>query len=109
MSRFRLNPTQLLDIQVRAFANSIPLTVLVGKHDKEVELTENEREAAKLAIWYVIKRAWGKSTAVQKASGSFDECNKSNVGRAISDVFPDEYFHALERSKNVNLHVDFNN
>lgn len=103
MSRFRLNPEQLLNIQVRAFANSVPESVLVGKKENIVKLSENEIEAAKLAIWYILKRAWGSSTAVQRASGSFDGCNQSNVKRAVVEVFPPNYFKALERSKTYGL------
>lgn len=108
MSKFRLTPEQLLNIQVRAFANSVPNSVLVvGKKARVVELSEDEREAAKLAVWYILKRAWGHSTAVMKASGSFDGCNKSNVKRAVDEVFPDKYFKALERSKNYRMYKDF--
>lgn len=107
MSTFRLTPSQLLDIQVRAFANSVPQTVLVGKHEREVTLTESEREAAKLAVWYILKRAWGHSSAVSKASGSFDNCNKSNVKRALDEVFPEDYFKSLERSKNNRFYKSF--
>ena len=105
MSRFRIEPEDLLNIQMRAFSNSIPETVMVG--GKEKELTSNEREAAKLAIWYIFKRAWGRSSAVQVASGSFNSCNKSNVRRAVDTVFPSNYFKCLERSKNCrHIYVD---
>lgn len=103
MPRFRLSPEQLLNIQVRAFANSVPDSVLVGKRENIVKLSENEIEAAKLAVWYILKRAWGHSTAVQVASGSFAGCNRSNVKRAVVDVFPANYFKALERSKTYGL------
>jgi hypothetical protein len=101
--RFRLSPEQLLNIQVRAFANSVPDSVLVGKKENIVKLSQNEIEAAKLAVWYVLKRAWGLSSAIQVASGSFSGCNKSNVKRAVGDVFPDNYFKSLERSKSYSL------
>jgi hypothetical protein len=104
MPRFRLSPEQLLNIQVRAFANSVPDSVLVGKKENIVKLSQNEIEAAKLAVWYVLKRAWGHTSAVQKASGSFGGCNKSNVKRAVVGVFPANYFKALERSKNYGLY-----
>ncbi len=106
MSRFILSPERLLNIQVNALGNSIPDVVYVGKARKEVELSSAEKEAAKLAIWYIVKRAWGHSTAIQKASGSFDrdELNKSNVMRAVKHVFPNKYFQALEKSKNYNLY-----
>ena len=108
MSRFRLSPERLLNIQVSALGNSIPDVVYVGKAGREVELSSTEKEAAKLAIWYIVKRAWGHSTAIQKASGSFDkeELNKSNVMRAVRHVFPNKYFQALEKSKNYNSLYD---
>jgi hypothetical protein len=96
--RFRLDSEELLNIQMRAFTNSVPEVVMVG--EKEKYLTSDEIEAAKLAIWYIFKRAWGRSSAVQAASGSFDSCNKSNVRRAVDTVFPSDYFKCLEISKN---------
>ena len=98
MKKFRIGPEELLRIQVRAFTNSVPETVMVG--EKEKKLTFNDREAAKLAVWYVFKCAWGRSSAIQVASGSFKGCNKSNVRRAVDSVFPSDYFKRLERSKN---------
>jgi hypothetical protein len=105
MSRFRLSPERLLNIQVSALGNSIPDVVYVGETRREVELSSAEKEAAKLAIWYIVKRAWGQSAAIRKASGSFgrNELNKSNVVRAVKHVFPNKYFQALEKSKNYNL------
>ena len=102
--RFRLNPEQLLNIQVRAFANSVPDSVLVGKAENTVKLSKNEIKAAKLAVWYILKRAWGHTSAIQKASASFGGCNRSNVKRAVIGVFPANYFKALEQSKNYGLY-----
>jgi len=100
MSRFRLSPEQLLDIQMRAFANSIPTTVVMGKNKKTVVLSDQERGAAQHAVWYIIKRSWGMSTSVQKVTGSYDfKGKKSNVERAVRKVFPEQYFTALEKSK----------
>ena len=48
MSRFRLSPERLLNIQVNALGNSIPDVVYVGKARKEVELSSAEKEAAKI-------------------------------------------------------------
>tara|TARA_Y100000310_G_scaffold38155_2_gene35806 strand:+ start:962 stop:1327 length:366 start_codon:yes stop_codon:yes gene_type:complete len=106
VSRFRLSPEQLLNIQVRAFSDSVPEKVLVGKAQRLVKLSQNEIKAARLAVWYILKRAWGHSTAVQHASGSFEPCNKTNVRRAINEVFPHNYFHSLQMSKNCNFYED---
>lgn len=100
---FRLTPEQLLNIQIGAFRNALPETVIVGKNKKEVKLSDKEKRAAELAIWYVLKRSWGINNAVQTASGSIGGCNKSNVKRAVSRVFPENYAQALERSKNYNF------
>tara|TARA_R110002020_G_scaffold251908_3_gene465709 strand:+ start:1997 stop:2350 length:354 start_codon:yes stop_codon:yes gene_type:complete len=109
MSRFRLSPEELLNIQVRAFSKSIPSSVIVGKSQKLVKLTQNEIKAARLAVWYIMKRAWGHSSAVEHASGSFEPCNKSNVRRAINDVFPHNYFQSLQVSKNCNFYENLEN
>ena len=109
MSRFRLSPEQLLNIQVRAFANSVPEKVLIKKSQKLVKLSQNDIKAARLAVWYILKRSWGASTAVQQASGSFEPCNKTNVRRAVNEVFPHNYFNSLQRSKNCNFYEELEN
>ena len=106
MSRFRLKPEELLDIQTRAFTQSVPDTVLVGEKQKLVKLSSNEVKAAKRAVWFIMKRAWGHSTAIEHASGSCAPCNKSNVRRAVYEVFPENYFQKLQLSKNINFYED---
>ena len=94
---FRLSPEELLRVQTRAFQNSVPRAVEFRGGSRV--LTKQERKAAGRVIWYILERGWGISTAISKASGSFN-CSPIVLSRAVRPVFPENYFGVLEQSKN---------
>jgi len=94
---FRLTPEELLEIQVRTLQDTVPDAVTY--RSKTTPLTRKEKLAAGRAIWYILHRGWGRTSAVSKASGSFG-CSPAKVERALEPVFPTNYFTALENNKN---------
>ena len=97
---YNLTSEELLKIQVRALQDSLPEKVKFRQ--KEVQLAEKENLAARRAIWYIIQRGWGISSAVSKVSGSFG-CSPAKIERALRPVFPENYFEALEKSKRFHM------
>ena len=93
----RLNARDLLSIQVRTVQDSLPDTVLF--QGRPQPLTKNERLAAGRAVWFVVQKGYGITTAVPIASGSFG-VSELKIERAVRAAFPDDYFHRLERTKN---------
>ena len=64
-----------------------------------ITLDKKQKLASGRAIWYIVKKGWGISTAVQKSSGSF-RCSPTVIERTVRSVFPEGYFMNLERAKN---------
>lgn len=92
------NNNELLDIQVRAIQSYIPEKI--SFRGKEIKLSEKEKLAAGRAIWYIVKKGYGISTATTRASGSF-KVNTTKVERATRMVFPSSYFQNFQKSKNT--------
>lgn len=92
------NNKELLDIQVRTMQSYIPEKI--NFRGKETELSEKEKLATGRAIWYIVKRGYGISTAITRASGSF-RVNTTKVERATRMVFPNHYFQNFQKSKNT--------
>jgi hypothetical protein len=91
------NSSQLLDIQVRTLQSYIPETC--DYRGKQKKLTKKEKLATGRAIWFVVKKGYGISTATMRASGSFGvSCNR--IEKIVREVFPEEYFTHLQESKN---------
>lgn len=93
----RLTPAELLAVQTRALQSSVPKEVKFNGNPHV--LTKQERKAAGRVIWYILQRGWGLSTAVSKASGSFN-CSAIMLSRAVRPIFPEKYFGVLEQCKN---------
>ena len=91
------NSSELLDIQVSTLQGDIPETF--PYQGKEKKLTKKEKFASGRAIWYVVKKGYGISTATTRASGSFGvSCNR--IEKIVRSVFPEGYFVRLQESKN---------
>lgn len=91
------NSDELLDIQVNALQGHIPETFLY--RGKQKKLTKKEKYASGRAIWYVVKKGYGISTATTRASGSFGvSCQR--IEKIVRNVFPEGYFVRLQESKN---------
>ena len=105
LKKFRIEPDNLLDIQVSAFCNSIPSKIKVEGKNKTriVELSSHDINACKLAIWHIIKRAHGLHYSIKVGYWKYRDCNQTNVQRVLRQVFPPNYFSNLEKSKNYNL------
>ena len=92
--------SDLLDVQVKSFQLNLPKTV--NWRGKKVELSNKENRAAGRAVWFIIKKGWGLSTATQKASGSF-RVSEAKVERAVRAAFPENYFVNFAKAKNSNF------
>tara|TARA_B100001094_G_C17468670_1_gene456259 strand:- start:26 stop:340 length:315 start_codon:yes stop_codon:yes gene_type:complete len=88
---------------IEALQRSVPEKVKY--RGKLISLNEKQKLASGRAIWYIVKKGWGLSTAVQKSSGSF-KCSPSVIERSVRSVFPEGYFINLQRAKNSNLMRD---
>ena len=97
------NNNQLLDIQVRAMQQYIPEKV--KWRGKLIKLNKKEQLAIGRAIWYIIKKGYGISTAVTKASGSFG-VRDGKVERGTRAVFPKGYFISLQESNNAETVIE---
>jgi hypothetical protein len=97
MIKIMFDNKSLLEIQIRALQDSLPEKV--DFRGKASDLSKKEKLASGRAIWYVVQKGWGLSSAVTKASGSFG-CSPSKVERALKHVFPDDYFANLQTAKN---------
>ena len=94
----RRTPTDILRAQTRAFQDSLP-TRIESRTGSTRKLTNSELSAARRAVWYIIEKGYGLSTAVARASGSFG-CSPTTVERTVRPVFPDKYFQNYEAAKN---------
>ncbi len=88
--------SDLLDIQVRCFQLGLPSSVNYRK--REVDIVGDTSEAARRAIWFIIKKGYGVSTALSATSGSFD-FNPTVVERAVRAAFPEGYFSNYNDAK----------
>ena len=70
-----------------------------------IKLNKKEQLAIGRAIWYIIKKGYGISTAVTKASGSFG-VRDGKVERGTRAVFPKGYFISLQESKNAETVIE---
>ena len=93
--------SELLDIQVKVFQDSLPDKVVF--RNKEKLLTKKELSASRRAVWFIVKKGYALGTAVNRASGSF-HCSPSVVKKAIEPLFPENYFKKLQKYKNYNLY-----
>ena len=92
------NSDQLLDIQVKTMQNYIPQKI--RWRGKERELSKKENLATGRAIWFIIKKGYGISSASSRASGSFNVV-PGKIEKAIRQVFPQDYFTHFQKSKNT--------
>ena len=97
MPIYDLNERFTLETTIEALQRSVPEKVRYK--GKLVPLNEKQKLASGRAIWYIVKKGWGLSTAVQKSSGSF-RCSPTVIERSVRSVFPEGYFVNLERAKN---------
>ena len=92
--------SDLLDVQVKSFQLNLPK--MVNWRGKKVELSDKEKMAAGRAVWFIIKKGWGISTATLKVSGSF-RVSEAKIERAVRAAFPENYFINFAKAKNSKL------
>ena len=91
------NNEHLLDIQVKTMQAYIPRKI--RWRGKERELSRKETLAAGRAIWFIIKKGYGVSSATCRASGS-SGVTPGKIEKTIRQIFPRDYFTHLQKSKN---------
>lgn len=88
--------SDLLDIQVRCFQMGLPEVVSYKRRD--VKLLFDDAEAARRAVWFIIKKGYGITTAISATSNSLN-FNKTLVERAVRAAFPEGYFTNYNNAK----------
>jgi len=95
-----------LDSQVKAFQSQMPDVLTYKGNRKDRVLSEKDKMAIGRAIWYVIRRGYGCSTAVIRTSGSFGDVPKAVIERGLRETFPEGYFQHLTKAKNKCTVID---
>ncbi len=93
-----MNKQFILNSKVKAYQQLIPEKVEFN--GKERVLTEEDKMAIGRAVWFVIKKGWGRTTTVQKVSGSFDNVPTSVIDRGLTATFPENFFQHWQQAKN---------
>jgi len=65
------------------------------------DLPPKYKKAVGRAIWYVVVRGWGYTTAASRVSGSFSGVSEDFIQRSLKQTFPPNYFANLSRAKNT--------
>lgn len=92
---------ELLDNQVMAIQGCIPRAVIW--RGTTTDLDRREQLAAGRAVWFIVKKGYGLSTAVARASRS-PKISSLKIERATRAAFPSGYFTSLEKSKNKTMY-----
>ena len=93
-----LEEDELLDVQVKAMQSGVPKHV--RWQGKNTPLSKVELLAVGRAIWFIIKKGYGRSTAISRVRRSFPRVQPGKMHKAIMETFPKDYFIALEKGKN---------
>jgi hypothetical protein len=96
-----LNQKELLLAHTSSLQQALPDEVMFN--GRPTILSECEKRACGRAIWYVINRGYGLSSAVERAARAF-RCSPSKVKRGIVPLFPPNYFIELEQQKKYILY-----
>ena len=90
------SPNDLIDIHIKVLQGLLPNTV--DFRGKKIELTKKEKIAAGRAIWYILKKGYGISSAVSRASCSLG-VKEIKVERACLSAFPEGFFKKYDKTK----------
>ena len=99
-----MNKEFILNSKVKAYQQLIPESVEF--RGKERVLSEEDKMAIGRAVWFVIKKGWGRTTTVEKVSGSFDNVPATVIDRGLSATFPEGFFQQWQIAKNKQMVQD---
>ena len=91
-----LSDREKIDIFLRALQDSIPETVMYK--NKKVEIKDKNKLACNRAIWYIMIKGYGISTASQIAAQKYRQ-PPYLVEKVVRGVFPKNYFVGMEKGK----------
>ena len=97
-----LTDREKIDIFLRALQDSIPESVMYKKKEVQVKGATFCKLACNRAIWYIMVKGYGISTASQIAAQRYRQ-PPHLVEKGVRGVFPKNYFVGMEKGKTKNF------